>query len=217
MKNNHLDTRAETKDQADLLSKPSVRERLSHTKLNVENNTYKVAKWAPEDKALKITWNSYSTDLGAVIIASTDKGICFLGFGDEQQELTLKELREKFPENKLAQGNNPFHQEALSHIGHPEAKNTVHLHLNGTEFQLNVWEKILKVPFGGLTTYGQLGDQPGDARAVGTAVGANPVCLIVGCHRVVHSDGNIEGFHYGTPIKEKLLAFEAAHSKENAE
>jgi AraC family transcriptional regulator of adaptative response/methylated-DNA-[protein]-cysteine methyltransferase len=212
MKKSHLKTTDEGQDNANLLSKINVRKRLSHTKLNDENKTYELAKWTPEDEELEITWNSYPTELGEVIIASTSKGVCFLGFGDDKQDFTLNELREKFPENTLAQGSTAFHQEALDRIGHPEATNKVHLHLKGTTFQLHIWEKILKVPFGGLVTYGQLGERPRDARAVGTAVGANPVCLIVGCHRVVHSDGNIEGFHYGTPIKEKLLAFEALDS-----
>jgi AraC family transcriptional regulator, regulatory protein of adaptative response / methylated-DNA-[protein]-cysteine methyltransferase len=213
MKNNHTAVAGESQENTSLLSKTKVLERLSHTKLNTENAAFDLAKWVPEDKKLEVRWDVYPTTLGEVLIASTDKGVCFLGFGDEQKDFTLTELQEKFPENKLEKGSSPFHQEALSHIGHPEANNTVHLHLKGTVFQLNIWEKILKVPFGGLTTYAKLGDQPRNARAVGTAVGANPVCLIVGCHRVVHSDGNIEGFHYGTPIKEKLLAFEAANSR----
>jgi len=191
------------------LSKADVRERLSHTKLNKDLAGYKLEKWTAEDKQLTITWNFYPTELGEVLIAGTTKGLCFLGFGDDQREFVLKELKDKFPENQLEQGESPNHREGLARIGHPEATNIVHLHLKGTAFQLNVWEKILKVPFGGLVTYGQLGDRPRDARAVGTAVGANPVCLIIGCHRVVHSDGNITGFHYGNPIKEKLLAFEA--------
>jgi AraC family transcriptional regulator of adaptative response/methylated-DNA-[protein]-cysteine methyltransferase len=213
MKKSNSKTFSESQAPSDALSKSNVRIRLKRTKLREKDNAYHIETWVAGDQKLMIKWKTHPTILGEIVIASTAKGVCFLGFGEEKRDMALSELKDKFPDNILEEGDSDFQQEAVNRINLPEGNSHVHLHLKGTAFQLSVWGKILKVPFGGLITYGGLGERKGDARAVGSAVGANPVCLIVGCHRVVRSDGNIEGFHYGTAIKERLLAFEAAHSQ----
>ncbi|HEY4206460.1 MAG TPA: methylated-DNA--[protein]-cysteine S-methyltransferase, partial [Puia sp.] len=71
-----------------------------------------------------------------------------------------------------------------------------------------IWAKLLRVPFGGLVTYSELGDGAKNARATGTAVGANPVSIIVPCHRAVRADGSYDGYYWGPEIKRKLLAYE---------
>ena len=89
------------------------------------------------------------------------------------------------------------------------------LDLAGTDFQLRVWRRLLAIPFGAQTTYGALAADlgvPGEARAVGQAVAANPVAIIVPCHRVVGADGTLRGYAWGLDLKRRLLAYETAHA-----
>ena len=91
----------------------------------------------------------------------------------------------------------------------PEIK----LHLNGTAFQLKVWESLLKIPKGGITTYGAIAqniDTPKASRAVGTAIGNNPVAFLIPCHRVIQASGNIGGYRWGNTRKSAIIGWEAA-------
>jgi methylated-DNA-[protein]-cysteine S-methyltransferase len=85
------------------------------------------------------------------------------------------------------------------------------LDVTGTDFERAVWERLRAIPFGATTTYGEIAaavGMPGEARAVGTAIGANPVCVLVPCHRVVGADGSLRGFAWGLDLKRRLLAHE---------
>ena len=91
--------------------------------------------------------------------------------------------------------------------------NEVKLHLRGTEFQLKVWETLLKIPMGTLTTYGDIAnylDSPSSSRAVGTAVGDNPVAFLIPCHRVIRSSGELGNYHWGEIRKTAIIGWEAA-------
>ena len=96
--------------------------------------------------------------------------------------------------------------------------NQIKLHLKGTEFQLKVWETLLKIPMGQVTTYGTIAKKintPSGSRAVGTAVGDNPVAFLIPCHRIIQSTGAIGGYHWGSIRKSAIIGWEAA--KTNAE
>jgi AraC family transcriptional regulator of adaptative response/methylated-DNA-[protein]-cysteine methyltransferase len=91
----------------------------------------------------------------------------------------------------------------------------VKLHLKGTAFQLKVWETLLKIPMGKLTTYGSIARQiqvPKASRAVGTAIGDNPVAFLIPCHRIIQSTGVIGGYHWGAIRKTAIIGWEAAHT-----
>lgn len=91
--------------------------------------------------------------------------------------------------------------------------NQVKLHLKGTDFQLKVWESLLKIPMGKFTTYGRLAsqlDNPKASRAVGSAVGDNPVAYLIPCHRVIQSTGTFGQYHWGSVRKTAMLGWEAA-------
>jgi AraC family transcriptional regulator of adaptative response/methylated-DNA-[protein]-cysteine methyltransferase len=97
----------------------------------------------------------------------------------------------------------------------------VNLHLSGTNFQIKVWEALLNIPLGAVTTYEAVADQlgqPGASRAVGTAVGHNPVAVLIPCHRVIRKAGGFGNYRYGAPRKKALLGWEAAkaHAPEAA-
>jgi AraC family transcriptional regulator of adaptative response/methylated-DNA-[protein]-cysteine methyltransferase len=86
--------------------------------------------------------------------------------------------------------------------------------LKGTAFQLKVWETLLKIPMGQLSTYGKIAKQiqfPNASRAVGTAIGSNPVAFLIPCHRVIQSSGIFGGYHWGSIRKTAMIGWEAAH------
>jgi AraC family transcriptional regulator of adaptative response/methylated-DNA-[protein]-cysteine methyltransferase len=166
-------------------------------------------KWAPEDATTPIYWQTSSTPVGEILVAATAKGVCFLGFNNDSHEQALDDLRMRFPNNPIEEKRTVWHDEAQRHLDHPRQQLPVHLHLKGTIFQLGIWERLLQIPFGGLTTYSELGNGPRNARATGSAVGANPVSIIVPCHRVVRADGSYEGYYWGPALKTKLLIYES--------
>jgi AraC family transcriptional regulator of adaptative response/methylated-DNA-[protein]-cysteine methyltransferase len=89
----------------------------------------------------------------------------------------------------------------------------IKLHLKGTPFQLKVWEALLKIPMGGLETYGSLAKEiqlPNASRAVGSAVGDNPVAFLIPCHRVIRSTGEFGQYHWGSTRKTAMIGWEAA-------
>lgn len=161
---------------------------------------------------LTISYNFAETPFGNVIIAATDKGICRLAFhADKDEALTI--LKQQFPNAKLLHGQSSYHQQALQIFsGEPQIE-TIRLHLKGSPFQLKVWEALLKIPSGNLSTYGKLASgigSPNASRAVGTAIGSNPVAFLIPCHRVIQSSGNTGGYMWGEHRKTAIIGWEAA-------
>jgi AraC family transcriptional regulator of adaptative response/methylated-DNA-[protein]-cysteine methyltransferase len=94
------------------------------------------------------------------------------------------------------------------------ASKTIALHVKGTEFQLKVWAALLEIPFGELSNYGEIAQQIGHSkasRAVGTAIGSNPIALLIPCHRVVQANGKLGGFKWGLERKAAIIAWEASY------
>ena len=170
-----------------------------------------------QGKDLTIYHSFLETIFGPACVASTDKGICYLAFVD--MKTAYKELIELFPQATFIDQAQPIHEQAVSFLQHPSnALNPLHLHIKGTDFQLKVWDALLKIPLGDLTTYGnisQLIDNPKANRAVGTAVGSNPVSFIIPCHRVIRSSGELGGYHWGLDIKMAMIGWEATQSKKD--
>ena len=163
--------------------------------------------------SLTINYSFAETPFGDVLVASTTKGICFMAFADDQTT-AFSSLRKKFPNAGYHQKIDGFQQEALQIFRHDwTAISKVKLHLKGTDFQLKVWEALLNIPFGGLKTYGQLATQIGSSqasRAVGTAIGSNPVAFLIPCHRVIQSSGVFGGYYWGKERKTAIIGWEAS-------
>lgn len=163
-------------------------------------------------KDLTIYYSILETVFGPACIASTNKGICYLAFGDVTT--AHKELVDMFPQANLIHFEQPIHHQAVFFLQNP--KNTLdplNLHIKGTDFQLKVWDALLKIPLGELTTYGNIShhlNNPNANRAVGTAVGSNPVSFIIPCHRVIRSNGEPGGYHWGLNLKMAMIGWEAA-------
>jgi AraC family transcriptional regulator of adaptative response/methylated-DNA-[protein]-cysteine methyltransferase len=153
------------------------------------------------------------TPFGNALVAATERGICHLAFV-EDEATGLANLRTTFPAAIHSSGSN-IHTEAALRFFSRESQDLPRLkmHLRGTSFQLKVWEALLKIPTGGLTTYGSLAaslGQPGAARAVGSAVGDNPVAFLIPCHRVIQRSGALGGYAWGPARKGAMLGWEAA-------
>lgn len=154
---------------------------------------------------------------GRLLVASTTKGICHLAFTDNETD-ALAVLKRNFPKAHYREIQDPMHTRALL-IFQSDWRELpkIKLHLKGSPFQLKVWETLLRIPLGGLTTYGTIARHLNNSkasRAVGTAVGDNPVAYIIPCHRVIQSSGLLGGYHWGLTRKSAMLGWEAAHLPE---
>lgn len=159
---------------------------------------------------LKINYRFTDTKFGEALIASTEKGICFLGFLSENT-LLLNELYKLYPKATFAKQTDHFIETAISRMDCFNAEQTVHLHLKGTLFQLNVWKSLLQISSGTLTTYSEIAKyihQSKAVRAVGSAVGKNPISFLIPCHRVIYSNGKIGNYHWGKDRKIAMIGIE---------
>jgi len=164
---------------------------------------------------LVVEFEFYETPFGKIIMASTPRGICHIGFANNETR-SLRILRDRYSNASLVQRKDPAHQNALKIFREdwgdiPKIK----LHLKATPFQLKVWEALLKIPFGQMRSYSQVANDigyPSAPRAVGAAIGSNPVAYLIPCHRVIKSTGVIGDYHWGNIRKVAIIGWEAARS-----
>jgi AraC family transcriptional regulator of adaptative response/methylated-DNA-[protein]-cysteine methyltransferase len=162
---------------------------------------------------LSINYSFAQTPFGKVIAAATQKGVCYIAFGEDEKE-SFSLLKEKFPKSTFRKQKDSFQKRALAlFTQNGKSVREIRLHLKGTDFQLKVWEALLKIPAGGLSTYGNIAariKKPNAFRAVGTAVGDNPVSFLIPCHRVIQSSGVLGNYHWGPMRKTAMIGWEAA-------
>ncbi|MDE9450858.1 bifunctional helix-turn-helix domain-containing protein/methylated-DNA--[protein]-cysteine S-methyltransferase [Aliiroseovarius sp. Z3] len=167
--------------------------------------------YAAGGDGLTINWGWFDSPFGPALVMGTDKGICGLGFAAETgPHVAMADLQSRWPNacfqedpKKLA----PWVEQAFDQRG------MTPLHLIGAPFQIKVWEALLSIPSGHVTTYSQIAEtigSPRAVRAVGTAVGRNPVSWLIPCHRALRKSGALGGYHWGLPVKRALLAWESA-------
>ncbi|MGL5234785.1 MAG: methylated-DNA--[protein]-cysteine S-methyltransferase [Empedobacter falsenii] len=185
--------------------------RLHDLFVNIEGMT--PAEYKNGGKNLHINYSFAESPFGSVIVASTDKGVCHMAFENNETE-ALEQLKSKFPNASFQRKLDLLQQNALFIFQNDWSKlGEIKLHLKGTEFQLKVWESLLKIPMGQLSTYGQLAENIGNpkaSRAVGTAIGSNPVAFLIPCHRVIQSSGNFGGYMWGNTRKTAIIGWEGA-------
>jgi AraC family transcriptional regulator, regulatory protein of adaptative response / methylated-DNA-[protein]-cysteine methyltransferase len=162
---------------------------------------------------LFINYSFAESPFGNMLVAATPKGICHIAFSDNEKE-AYSELQSRFPKASFRQMVDLVQQNALYIFTHDWNKiNQIKLHLKATPFQLKVWETLLKIPTGQLTAYGDIAQQinnPNASRAVGTAIGDNPVAFLIPCHRVIQSTGVFGQYHWGSVRKTAMIGWEAA-------
>ncbi|HVW15476.1 MAG TPA: methylated-DNA--[protein]-cysteine S-methyltransferase [Mucilaginibacter sp.] len=185
--------------------------RLHDLFINIEGMT--PAEYKNGGKALNINYCFADSPFGTFLVASTAKGICYLAFADDEKG-AFTQLQQLFSNATYRQVVDQIQQEAMFIFQKDWSKlSNIKLHLKGTPFQLKVWEALLKIPMGGLETYGSLAKEiqlPNASRAIGSAVGDNPVAFLIPCHRVIRSTGELGGYHWGLSRKSAMIGWEAA-------
>jgi AraC family transcriptional regulator of adaptative response/methylated-DNA-[protein]-cysteine methyltransferase len=163
-------------------------------------------------EGLLIEYGQHPTPFGECLIATTPRGICLLNFLDSTREVTaLQALAASWPKAEFKEKT----QRTLAltkQIFYPKGiVKPLPLLLSGTNFQIKVWQALLQIPAGALASYGYLStklENPGAARAVGTAIGQNPIGYLIPCHRVLRGDGEIGGYRWGVERKLSILSKE---------
>jgi AraC family transcriptional regulator of adaptative response/methylated-DNA-[protein]-cysteine methyltransferase len=170
---------------------------------------------------LEINYSFAESPFGDILVASTPKGICYMAFVDRAAESHKDaeaaaglDLQSHFPNARFRQMTDLIQQNALYIFTQDWSRlQQIKLHLKGTDFQLKVWETLLKIPMGGLSTYKDVAGRLGNSRAsraVGSAVGDNPVAFLIPCHRVIQSVGAFGQYHWGATRKTAIIGWEAA-------
>jgi AraC family transcriptional regulator, regulatory protein of adaptative response / methylated-DNA-[protein]-cysteine methyltransferase len=167
---------------------------------------------------LSITYGFSPSPFGLALLLITPRGLCGLAFAEEGGEAeAFEDMRRRWPHAHYTRDDAAIRPHALRifdparwHPGEP-----LKITLIGTDFEVRVWRGLLKIPFGGTTTYSALAqsiERPKAARAVGAAVGRNPLSFVVPCHRVVGKSGALTGYHWGLTRKRAMLGWECGKS-----
>lgn len=162
-------------------------------------------------EGITIRYGLHPTPFGKCLIATTDRGICHLGFVQQNEGDAIDNLVEEWQQAKMIEDNRSTSAlvEPIFDLGRRGRQ--FHVHLRGTNFQLKVWEALLQIPAGRVTTYEGIAERigrPTASRAVGNAIGHNPIAVLIPCHRVIRKVGDFGNYRYGTPRKKALLARE---------
>lgn len=165
-------------------------------------------------RGIKVYYGWHITPFGNVLIGATDKGLCWLSFEFEgDRDISLQTLQKRFPQADFINSDSKTadYAEQINRLWNGTPKEKIRLNLFGTNFQLQVWQALLKIPRGGSVSYGTIAEEvctKKASRAVGSAVGANPISYIIPCHRVIQQSGIIENYAWGSPRKKVLLGLE---------
>ncbi|MGB1234537.1 MAG: bifunctional helix-turn-helix domain-containing protein/methylated-DNA--[protein]-cysteine S-methyltransferase [Planktomarina sp.] len=169
--------------------------------------------YAKGGAALTIKWGWFDSPFGDALVMATDRGVCGLAFsGETGRDAAMADMRSRWP--------NATYMEAADDIAAwVEAlftmKGEAPLSLIGSPLQIKVWEALMAIPSGHVTTYSEIAQHIGNpkaSRAVGTAVGRNPISWFIPCHRALRKSGALGGYHWGLPVKRALLAYEGAQA-----
>ena len=171
-------------------------------------------EFARKGDGLNIRYGWFDSQFGTALAMGTDKGLCGMAFAAETgRDAAMADMRSRWPQATFSEDKahlSPWINAALNQSGH------ANLHLIGAPFQIKVWEALLTIPSGHVTTYSEIAacvGSPQAARAVGTAVGRNPVSWLIPCHRAVRKSGGLGGYHWGLPVKRAMLAWEGARAQ----
>jgi AraC family transcriptional regulator of adaptative response/methylated-DNA-[protein]-cysteine methyltransferase len=161
---------------------------------------------------LEIFWGWYESPFGPALIMGTEKGICGIAFAAETgPEAAMEDMLARWPHATFTE--DPMALKPWADAAFGAAGGEARLYLIGAPFQIKVWEALLRIPSGHVTTYSEIAGAVGNpkaVRAVGTAVGRNPISWLIPCHRALRKSGGLGGYHWGLPVKRAMLAWESA-------
>lgn len=170
--------------------------------------------YAKSGAGLTIYWGWFESPFGPALVMGTDKGICGIGFAaDTGESEAMEDLVSRWPKATFVEDPMHLRPWALNAFGMEKTLDTTPLFLIGAPFQIKVWEALLTIPSGHVSTYSEIAGaigRPKAVRAVGTAVGRNPISWLIPCHRALRKSGGLGGYHWGLPVKRAMLAYESA-------
>lgn len=173
------------------------------------------SEYKAQGKGLLIQYGQFRSVYGDAFMALTERGICKLAFTEpDQPSLELQKLKEAWPKAEIEEDQAAINTMADNLFSNKGAKAPLSLYVRGTNFQVSVWRALLGLNQGQLSTYSDIATtigKPKANRAVGSAIGANPIALIIPCHRVIRRDGELGGYRWGETRKQAILALESAH------
>lgn len=173
-------------------------------------------QYAARGEGLMIRYGWFESPFGEALSLGTERGLCGLAFCEEAgRKATLSDMAGRWPKANLVEDPGAVESWTKAAFDGGEAR----LAMMGTAFQIKVWEALLAIPSGRVTTYGEIArrvGRPKAVRAVGTAVGRNPVSWLIPCHRALRSGGGLGGYHWGLDTKRAMLAWEAIRADANA-
>ncbi|WP_238367536.1 methylated-DNA--[protein]-cysteine S-methyltransferase [Mesobacterium pallidum] len=173
--------------------------------------------YARAGEGLTIFWGWFDSPFGPALVMGTDKGICGIGFAAECSEThAMEDLTARWPNAAYVEDPMRLRPWVLSAFGSEGEVSQTPLYLIGAPFQIKVWEALMQIPSGHVTTYSEIAQaigHPKAVRAVGTAVGRNPISYLIPCHRALRKSGGLGGYHWGLPVKRTILAWESARAE----
>ncbi|WMN12085.1 methylated-DNA--[protein]-cysteine S-methyltransferase [Marivirga salinae] len=185
--------------------------RLHDLFINIEGMT--PGEYKNGARQIAINYSFAKSPFGDILVASTTKGICHLAFFNDHTE-AFEQLQLEFPNAIFKQAKDQHQDNALLIFNNDWSQiDKIKLHLKGTPFQLKVWETLIKIPSGNLSTYGKIAneiDHPNASRAVGTAISENPIAILIPCHRVIRATGDFGEYRWGKHRKSVIIGREAA-------
>jgi AraC family transcriptional regulator of adaptative response/methylated-DNA-[protein]-cysteine methyltransferase len=183
--------------------------------LFVTHEAMSPGEWKSGGEGLTVSYGFHPSPFGSALIMTTPRGLCGIGLADAGKETSaLRDMRARWPKAKYVE-DKAATAPVAQRIFDPKQwrkDRPLRVIMIGTDFEVRVWEKLLKIPMGAATTYSDIAREVGSpkgARAVGLAVGKNPVCFVVPCHRVIGKSGDITGYHWGLTRKRAILGWEA--------
>jgi AraC family transcriptional regulator of adaptative response/methylated-DNA-[protein]-cysteine methyltransferase len=186
--------------------------------LFVTHEAMSPGEWKSGGEGLTITYGFHPSPFGMALVMGSERGLCGLAFADPGDEKSaFADMSSRWPRARYVEDRNltaPLAQRIFDQrLWRPDRP--LRVVLIGTDFEVRVWEALLRVPFGRVTSYSDIAAKvsaPKAARAVGAAVGKNPVCFVVPCHRVIGKSGALTGYHWGLTRKRAILGWEAGQA-----
>jgi len=183
--------------------------------LFVTHEAMSPGEWKAGGEGLTMSYGFHPSPFGTAVVITTPRGLAGLALADAGKEKSaLRDMRSRWPKARYVE-DHAATAPVAQRIFDPKQwrkDRPLRVIMIGTDFEVRVWEKLLHIPMGAATTYSDLAAQVGSpkgARAVGLAVGKNPICFVVPCHRVIGKSGDITGYHWGLTRKRAMLGWEA--------
>ncbi len=176
-------------------------------------------EWKNGGASLEITYGFHTSPFGRALVMTTPRGLCGLAFADgDGDRATLDDMRSRWPNARFNENSSAtkIHARRIFDASKWQRETPLRIVLIGTDFEVRVWEQLLTIPMGCASTYSAVATKigkPKASRAVGAAIGKNPISFVVPCHRVVGKSGALTGYHWGLTRKRAMLGWEAAKTQ----